>query len=158
MAVDSKPDYGVFAGLPWFFQFWARDSLISLKALSKIKSDFAQKIIFGYLNKINNDGRLANLSGKHDSVKLGCADAHGWLFFRCNEIIVNINKNKEVIASIKKSVYSIKQNKNANSARIKGYLKKCSTIINKKEYDCHKTLYEIESSLEKSLTSMPLIP
>ncbi|MBI2656498.1 hypothetical protein HYX03_02060, partial [Candidatus Woesearchaeota archaeon] len=36
LVVDGKNNYGVVAGLPWFFQFWARDSLVSLKALSKI--------------------------------------------------------------------------------------------------------------------------
>ena len=45
----------------------------------------------------------------------------------------------------------IKQNKNSSSERIKEYLKKCNLVINKKENEYHKLIYEIESSLEKSL-------
>lgn len=152
--IDSHVNYGVFAGLPWFFQFWSRDSLISLKALSKISKEAAEKMLFDYLNRINDDGRLPNLVGKHASINLGNADAHGWLFFRCSELVGKINKNREIINSIKKSMNSIKQNKDSNSGRIKEYLKKCSSSINKKENEYHRTIYEIESSLEKSLNGL----
>ena len=154
LIADSKDNFGILAGLPWFFQFWARDTLISLKALSKINYEFAKKIIFNYLNKINNDGRLQNLMGQHNSKNLGNADAHGWLFFRCNEVIKKINEDKEAINSIKKSIKIIKQNKNSTSERIKEYLKNCNSIINKKEKEYHKILYEIEASLEKSLSGL----
>ncbi|MBI2649831.1 hypothetical protein HYX04_00790 [Candidatus Woesearchaeota archaeon] len=154
LIVGSKAHRGIFAGFPWFFQFWARDTLISLKALSKIDADFAEKLLFEHLNKISNDGRLPDLAGKHGSAALGNADAHGWLFLRCREIVENMNNNKEIITSIKKSVYSIRQNKNAGSARIKEYLKKCSSIISKKEYECNKMVYEVESSIEKSLNGL----
>ena len=145
---------GIFAGLPWFFQFWARDTLISLKALFKIKNEFAKKMLFAYLNKINEDGRLVNLSGKRDSAKLGCADANGWLFLRCNEIVEQINNNKDIIGSIKESMILLRQHRSSDSIKIREYLKKCNSAINKKEYECHKTIYEIESSLEKSLASL----
>ena len=154
LIVDGTNNYGVLAGLPWFFQFWARDSLASLKALSKIDSKFAEKILFSYSNKINNDGRLQNLIGKHNSVGLGSADAHGWLFLRCKELIEKIDNSKDIITSIKKSIKVIKQNKNSNSARIREYLNKCNSAIIKKENECHKTAYEIESSLEKSLNGL----
>ncbi|MBI3035252.1 hypothetical protein HYY71_02930 [Candidatus Woesearchaeota archaeon] len=154
LIVDDKPNYGVFAGMPWFFQFWARDSLISLKALSGIDDEMYKKILFQYLNRITNDGRLANLAGSHEFVKLGNADAHGWLFLRCRELVDSINKNKEIINSIKKSMIDIKQNKNYNFPKIKEYLKKCSLAIAKKEDSYHKILYEIESSLEKSLNGL----
>ena len=154
LIVNTKINFGLFAGLPWFFQFWARDTLISLKALSKINNELAKKIIFYYLDKINDDGRLPNLIGQHRSKALGSADAHGWLFFRCNEIIEKINRNKEVINSVKKSMNLIKNNKSANSARIKQYLKKCNSIIQKKENECHKIIYDLESSLEKSLNGL----
>ena len=153
LAVDGD-NYGIFAGLPWFFQFWARDSLISLKALSKINEKLAQKIFFRYLNKISPDGRLPNLIGQHSSSALGNADAYGWLFFRCSESIEKINRSREVINSIKKSIIMIKQNKSAGSNRIKEYLKKCNSVINKKETGYHKIIYEIEASLEKSLSGL----
>jgi len=63
-----------------------------------------------YLNKINNDGRLSNLAGRHNSIALGSSDAHGWLFFRCNELADKIYKNKEIMNSIKKSMILIRQN------------------------------------------------
>ena len=154
LIVDTKNNYGIFAGLPWFFQFWTRDTLISLKALSKINDKLAKKILFKYLNKINNDGRLKNLSGKHKSVDLGSTDAQGWLFFRCKEIINKIDEYKEIINEIKKSISIIKQNKNSNSARIRDYLKNCNSIMRKKENEYHKLIYEIESSLEKSLSGL----
>ena len=151
LVVNQKANYGLFAGLPWFFQFWARDTLISLKAISKINKELAEKILFDYLNKINDDGRLQNLVGQQNSKNLGNADAHGWLFLRCKEAIEKINKNKDIINLIKKSMKSIKQNTNL---RIKEYMKKCNLIVRKKENEYHKTLYEIESALEKSMNGL----
>ena len=145
---------GLMAGLPWFFQFWARDTLISFKAVSKLNEEFAKRLFFRYLNIINEDGRLPNLAGSHKSINLGNADAHGWLFFRCAGIVDRINKNKEVINSIKKSVNLIKNNKNSSSMRTKEYLKKCNLLMQKKENEHHKIIYEIESSLEKSLNNL----
>ncbi|MBI2653259.1 hypothetical protein HYX02_00460 [Candidatus Woesearchaeota archaeon] len=153
LAVRDK-NTNVFAGLPWFFQFWARDALISLKALSKINKESAEKILFAYLKNIKDDGRLPNLIGQHKSANLGSADAHGWLFLRCKDLTEKINNNKEVINSIKKSIRIIKENKNSNNARIKEYLKKCNSMINKKENEYHKTAYEVESFLEKSLNGL----
>lgn len=154
LIADNKGNCGVFAGLPWFFQFWSRDALISLKALSKIDNPLAEKMLFGYLNKINNDGRLPNLTGKKGSTELGSADAHGWLFLRCNEIIEKIRKNKEIMNSIKESIRLIRQNKNSGSAKVKECLKKANLITNKKADSYHKMLYEIEGSLEKSIAGL----
>lgn len=154
LIIYNKNNYGLLAGLPWFFQFWSRDALVSLKTLSKINKNLAEKMIYNYLNNINNDGRLSNLVGRHFSKNLGTADAHGWLFLRCKEIIENINRNKGIINSIKASMRQLKQNKSSGSARIKDYLKKCSLIVHKKENEYHKIMYEIESSLEKSLNGL----
>ena len=153
LAVRDK-NTNVFAGLPWFFQFWARDTLISLKALSKTGRESAENILFDYLSKISEDGRLPNLAGEHKSQNSGNADGHGWLFLRCKDLTEKMNKNKEIINSIKKSIKIIKEDKNSNNARIKEYLKKCSSIINKKENKYHKMAYEMESFLEKSLNAL----
>ena len=154
LMIDASDNYGVFAGLPWFFQFWARDALVSLKALSKIDDRIAKKLFYKYLNKINNGGRLQNLTGKHKSINLGNADAHGWLFLRCKELADGINRNKEIINSIKKSMLVIRQNKHSNSERVKEYFKNCNSIITKKENEYHKLIYDVESSLEKSLNGL----
>lgn len=154
LIADNKSNCGIFAGLPWFFQFWSRDTLVSLKAMSKIDNPLAEKILFGYLSGINNDGRLPNLIGKHDSTELGGADAHGWLFLRCNEMAGKIENKKEIINSIKESIRLIWQNKNSGSARVKEYLKKANLAVKKKENDHHGIMYEIESSLEKSIAGL----
>ncbi|MBI2659479.1 hypothetical protein HYX05_05270 [Candidatus Woesearchaeota archaeon] len=151
LIVDSNANYGLFAGFPWFFQFWARDTLISLKALSGINGEFSKKILLEYLNKIENGGRLLNLAGQQNSKNLGSSDAHGWLFLRCREVIEKINRKKEIINSIKKSMKIIWNSKNQ---RVKDYLKKCSLTVRKKENEYHKTLYEIESALEKSMNGL----
>jgi len=151
LIVDNKSNYGLMAGLPWFFQFWSRDALISLKSLLEIDRGFAEKVLFDYLNGINDDGRILNLIGKNTPTDLESADSHGWLFFRCNEIFKMLNKNKELINSIKISIKSIKQNKSADSPKIKESNKKFNLTIKKKESEYRKIIYEIESSLEKSL-------
>jgi len=154
LVVENKNSYGIFAGLPWFFQFWARDTLVSLKSAYKFNKQLGKKMIFRYLNSINHNGRLPNLIGQHNSRNLGSADAHGWLFFRCKEIADGMEKNRQIINSIKASIKSIKQNKNRKSQRVNDYLKNCSLIIRKKENECHHFIYEIENSLEKSLNGL----
>src|SRR3989344_5947776 len=67
LTVNNKNNNAVFAGLPWFFQFWSRDTLISLKAMSKIDKNFSEKILLNYLNRIGNDGRLPNLISHNNS-------------------------------------------------------------------------------------------
>jgi len=154
LIVKNKNSYGIFAGLPWFFQFWSRDSLISLKAMSKIDKTFSEKIFTGYLNKIGNDGRLPNLIGDNDSKALGSADAAGWLFLRCGDLAKKIERNKSIINSVKSSIRLIRQNKQAKSPSIKEYIRKCSLLIAKKEKEYEQLIYEMESSLEKSINGL----
>ncbi len=154
LSVRNKNNFGIFAGLPWFFQFWSRDVLVSLKAFSNISNHSAKKLIFEYLNKIKNDGRLPNLFGEIDTYSISNADSHGWLFLRCNNIVNQINRNKDIINSIKKSISLMRQNKSSSSSRIREYIKKCVSVVNKKEDEFHKIFYEIEGSLEKSLDGL----
>ena len=109
LTVSSNDYTGIFAGYPWFFQFWSRDTLISLKALSKINTELATKILFDNLKNIGEDGRLPNLSGKHGSINLGNADAHGWLFFRCKEFVEKNNKKiiYEIESAVEKSLHGL---------------------------------------------------
>ena len=151
LSINTKNCRGILAGLPWFFQFWARDSLISMKAIYGIDKDFANAVLMEYLKKIGSDGKLSNLVGQHASTRLGCADAHGWLFLRSNEIINRIKNGKESIYSIKAYLKEIKNNKSANSQKIREYIRKCQTIVTKKEKDYQKILHLIETSLEKSI-------
>lgn len=107
-------DSCIFAGLPWFFQFWSRDTAVSLKALAQVEKDFANKIALDCMAQIGKDGRLPNLIGKHASVAKGNADAHGWLFLRCKDIADGASARNEH----------------------------------------EKTVYEIESALEKSIAGL----
>lgn len=77
--------FGFFAGLPWFFQFWARDELIAIKSLKFIdKIDLAKKILINRLGLIDQSGRLQN---RFPSSELGSADSTGWLYNRIYEYL-----------------------------------------------------------------------
>ncbi len=152
LVVESKKNHGIFAGLPWFFQFWARDSLVSLNSLHKINKGISEKILLNYLEAIDDDGRLPNIACNENS--LGSADAIGWLFLRCCHIVDKINRSKETISSIKNSMYWVKQSKLASSKNIRDYIKKCNSIISKKEKEYFELLYGIENSAEKSINGL----
>lgn len=81
---DVNGEKGIYAGLPWFFQFWARDEAISLGALIKEGEYILVKnIIFRWLKNSFN-GRVGN---RFPNSELGSADATGWIFFRLMELL-----------------------------------------------------------------------
>ncbi len=92
---------GVYAGLPWFFQEWSRDSLVSSIGLDMM---LRKKIILNYLRKIGGDGRL---STNQDST-LGCSDSIGWLFLRAKQVYFEggftRSEVKEITAALKDSL------------------------------------------------------
>ncbi len=69
------------AGLPWFFQQWARDSLISAKALSLLHPSVAKKILEKSMEALQKDGTIETAPGKG----MRSVDAMGWLFKRLRE-------------------------------------------------------------------------
>lgn len=72
---------GLFAGLPWFHQRWARDELVCVKALWDCKERVLAKVIlFSHLSRLLPKGRLGGTLTKT------IADS-GWLFLRLEEII-----------------------------------------------------------------------
>ncbi len=77
----------VLAGYPWFYQPWARDELIAIKALLLEGDFFTAKVI---LLK-----HLESLKGSYLSTKEGdslmSADAPGWLFLRLHEFLSSTN-------------------------------------------------------------------
>ena len=154
LAVNNKKHAGILAGLPWFFQLWARDTLVSLKSFSKINKNIAQKILLNYLEMAGNDGRLPNLIGEHNSKSLGSADSIGWLFVRCTHLTEKINRDKETINSIKKSMHWIKGSRMASSEKIKDYIKRCNSLISRKENEYYNLLYDVENALEKSIGNL----
>jgi hypothetical protein len=91
LMVIEKSTVNFYAGLPWFFQYWSRDELISLKSLILSKRyDESLSIIDKYINSICPDGRIPNripYSG------LSSADSIGWLFVRFEELLIEMNKD-----------------------------------------------------------------
>ncbi|OYT41806.1 MAG: hypothetical protein B6U86_01665 [Candidatus Altiarchaeales archaeon ex4484_43] len=85
----TTPD-GIIAGFPWFFQYWTRDELVSLKNLDR---EIKRKILLRDLNHLTDDGRIPNILSDIDSSS-GSADAVGWLFKRIDESL-EIFSNEE---------------------------------------------------------------
>jgi predicted glycogen debranching enzyme len=95
ISTESKErSVGVLAGLPWFYQFWARDELISLKALMlQDKHNLVKSILFKYLAKISDDGLIqSRFPGTNADVK--SIDSVGWLFLRLREYIETLVSKK----------------------------------------------------------------
>ncbi|RLE38465.1 hypothetical protein DRJ17_03815 [Candidatus Woesearchaeota archaeon] len=94
-------DKGMFAGLPWFFQFWARDEIISLKAVMSDRR-FATSIIDKYITGINH------LFKSHPKSRIKSADALGWYFLRVRDYMeiydLSAIKKKQIINLLKKSI------------------------------------------------------
>ncbi|MAG38580.1 hypothetical protein CMO90_00655 [Candidatus Woesearchaeota archaeon] len=93
--IIGKGDYkleGLFAGLPWFYQLWSRDELISLKAfMIENRFDFVKKRLTSYLGLINGNGRLPN---RIPESNLSSADSIGWLFKRYCDLIIILEEKK----------------------------------------------------------------
>ena len=96
-AEHKERSVGIIAGLPWFYQFWARDELISLKALMLQEKHYLVKsILFKYLNLVSDDGLIpSRFPGNPADVK--SIDSVGWLFFRLKEYI-NLLEEKKIMA------------------------------------------------------------
>jgi glycogen debranching enzyme len=83
LLVSKYNEIGVFAGFPWFFQFWARDEAVCLKALFLRKNfKVAGRIMSRLLSSAGSEGNLPN---QFPSSDLRSADAIGWLYKRVGE-------------------------------------------------------------------------
>jgi len=91
-------DDGIFAGLPWFFQYWMRDEMISLGGLYLVDKKKAKKILLSRLPLVNDRGRLPNRIPGSD---LGSADAIGWMAVRIRQMIKDFTAiEKKQIAAV----------------------------------------------------------
>ncbi|MBR9677052.1 hypothetical protein GOV04_02830 [Candidatus Woesearchaeota archaeon] len=85
---------GIFAGLPWFFHYWTRDELISLKALMlQEKYSVAKEVLFKYLRAVQPDGRIPNRLPHAD---LASSDGIGWLYKRLYDYVSMLEEKKLV--------------------------------------------------------------
>ncbi len=83
---------GIFAGFPWFNQFWTRDEAISLCGLIKEnKLSEAKDILFRQLSCMQEDGRISN---RFPHSELASADGVGWVFKRLFDLIKELGKKK----------------------------------------------------------------
>lgn len=84
LMIDDEGKTNMYAGIPWFFQFWSRDELTSLGSLTLTgRYEEAITVLRKYLQNITEDGRIPNrLPGS----ELGSIDSIGWLVFRFSQL------------------------------------------------------------------------
>jgi glycogen debranching enzyme len=101
-------DKTLFAGLPWFFQDWSRDTAISAKAISYKKPETAKKLLLGLISNMMPDGRLMNKAG----INAGNADAAGWAFLRLGEMLPALSSHEKsmVAGLLEKSIRLTRKN------------------------------------------------
>lgn len=100
-AFDHRMVSGIYAGLPWFFQIWSRDELISLGgliSLAKRNNDqdtffSIKEILERHIKNILPSGLLAN---RYPSSQLGSIDAVGWLAKRTKNFIEVLKREKQL--------------------------------------------------------------
>lgn len=85
---DSRK--GIFAGLPWFFQFWMRDEAIALGVIMQQKHySLTKEILFRQVS-ILQEGNA------HEGSTLRTADGPGLLAKRCKEFLEQLTKEKQL--------------------------------------------------------------
>lgn len=93
LVVENKE---IFAGFYWFFQFWQRDEIISLKALANFQKIF-KNIFWQKIKSIKKDGNLGE-----------GADVVGWLFKRAADFIeekrFNFKEKKKIGYYLEKTI------------------------------------------------------
>lgn len=84
LSLDSLSlENGLFAGLPWFFQFWARDELISLQALFRVNPNLAEKIFTRWLSSLKEkEWKTSSKLNLNCNLEGNSIDAVGWLIKR----------------------------------------------------------------------------
>jgi len=88
---------GVFAGLPWFFQYWMRDEMISLGGALLVDKKKAKDVLLSRLHLVNDHGRLPNRIPGSD---LGSADAIGWMAVRARQMIDEFSASEKKTVSL----------------------------------------------------------
>jgi glycogen debranching enzyme len=75
----SVDDEGLYAGIPWFYQFWVRDEAVSCNALRMIgKGELAKNILQRHLSSLSKK-QMPLAYGEHS---LKTADGPGWVALR----------------------------------------------------------------------------
>ncbi len=105
IALDKlRTSSGLYAGLPWFFQEWSRDELVSCVALP---ATARRQVVLKYLDRILDDGRLPEVVESNNSNSSNSnADSIGWLFKRASDLI---DEDKLTAAELKKVKSGLKE-------------------------------------------------
>ena len=85
LVYEERNKKQVSAGLPWFFNVWARDTFISMKALFNKDESAFWKVCFQNFNDFNQT-----------------ADSAGWLFKRIGERLENKKVNEIIVWKLMK--------------------------------------------------------
>lgn len=98
LKIKHNNEPAIFAGLPWFYQVWSRDELISLAGLlAEKKYKESAKIVLRQLETINEEGVLGNRWPHSD---LASADGTGWLYKRISNLMNVKAFNKKQLKKI----------------------------------------------------------
>ncbi len=85
---------GIMAGLPWFFQEWSRDELISVGGLLAAKRyTEVISILDKWFSAVRKDGTLPAI---YPDKGLPSADASGWLGKRTRDLIIKLSDDNLV--------------------------------------------------------------
>ncbi len=106
-ALDSLSvgDEGVYAGIPWFYQFWLRDEAVSCNALRMIgRNRLAKNILKRHIGSLSSKSLPAAFSG----YCLDTIDGPGWLGLRYQQ-------NSDLFSK-KEQVFMVKKLRNAFNA------------------------------------------
>jgi len=109
MMVENNNKKGVYAGFPWFFQFWNRDEAISLLQIYKLNKSLAKEVILAQLNIVSSNGQVPKQRFCDSSSNvLQSADALGWLADRTlkifNKYKIPNDFKEEVVEKFEKAV------------------------------------------------------
>ncbi|PIN71849.1 hypothetical protein COV22_04700 [Candidatus Woesearchaeota archaeon CG10_big_fil_rev_8_21_14_0_10_47_5] len=99
--------HGLLAGLPWFFQFWSRDELISAMALASLDMDAAVALLIKNLNASGIDSRIPN---RVPSTETRCADSVGWLFLRLSQLTEKLRLSDSQMGLLEKGIANLMSN------------------------------------------------
>ncbi len=130
LTIDEK---GIYAGLPWFYQYWARDELISLKAPMLLGNyALAKKILFKYLEQVNekspSPGKFHTFQ---DNAALAAADSFGWLFKRIDDFMTILKKQKKLDQYLsKREVQTIEDKLRIALDQVQNHCVKDGLVIN----------------------------
>lgn len=86
---------GLYAGIPWFSDIWARDELVSLRAfINNGDEDLVKERLYYYLNSIDEDtGEVRIIPNRKSNTS---ADATFWLAKRFEDFLFHLIENERL--------------------------------------------------------------